>query len=254
MILTIAKHEFIKSFKTGKILQLLALTQCVLGLIFYWLTEEYLLKSQQQLFEYTEHIDITEAIIHPLFAWTALLFFFLTPVFSAHTLTYERKTRTLELWLASPIMARTIILGKFLGIFLQQLVLALPMIIMPLWIVGPALDIGQFVSGLLGVIFLIASNLSIGFFIASLSKEPFIAIFASTISLFMLSLLEWINQVTGSSWQWVKEFALLYHCKNFLSGVISIQDIIYYGLLCAGFLYFSIARLNREAYFKKRYG
>ncbi len=253
MISTIAQHEFLKLFKTGKIWKLLAICQFILGLIFYWLMEEYLFKKQQFLLENNSSFGITEEVIHPLLAWTALLFFFITPLLATHSLTQERKTHTLELYLTSPISSAEIIIGKFIGIFLSQIFLLLPVFLMPLLIaLQDRLDTGQFLTGFFGLVLLISTNLSIGIFIASFSKEPLIATLAILVSLFLLTLLEWMGRFLMPSLHWVTEFALLYHCKNFLSGLINSRDIIYYGFLSFVFLYLSIVRLNKESHFKKK--
>ncbi len=252
MILTIAQHEFLKSFKTGHLWKLLALCQFILGLIFYWLMEDFILKHQQQLLEHTNMPGITEAVVHPLFAWTALIFFFITPLLAVHSLTHERKTHTLELFIMAPLSSADIIVGKFLGAFLKQLFLLLPVLLMPLFItLHDKIDIGQFLSGVLGLVLLLSANLSLSFFIASLSKEPLLAMLVSIIVLFLFSLLEWSVDFLDPALHGLKEFALLYHCKNFLSGIIHTRDILYYGLFSFIFLFLSVQRLDKESQFKK---
>jgi len=253
MIPIIARHEFLKLFRTGKIWQLLALCQFILGLIFYWLMEEYLFKKQQFLLENNSSFGITEEVIHPLFAWTALLFFFITPLLATNSITQERKSHTLELYLIAPISATEIVLGKFIGVFLGQVFLLLPVFLMPLIIcLQDRLDVGQLLTGSFGLILLISANLSIGIFISSLAKEPLIAALAIFTTLILLSLLEWMGRFLTPSLQWITELALLYHCKNLLSGLISSKDVIYYGSLSLVFIYFSIVRLNKEPHFKKK--
>jgi ABC-2 type transport system permease protein len=253
MILTIARHEFLNLFKTGKIWKLLALCQCILGLIFYRYMAEFLLKNQNLLLENHQSLGITEEVIHPLFAWTALFFFFITPLLATNCLTQERKSHLLEIYLTAPLSATKIILGKFLGMFCGQIFLLLPVLLMPLLIaIEDSLDIGQFISGFLGLLFLLGTTLSIGLFIASLSKEPLIASFVIFITLLLLTLLEWISHFLPPTFSWVTECALLYHCKNFLSGIINTQDIIYYILVSFVFLYFTILRLDKESYFRRK--
>jgi ABC-2 type transport system permease protein len=253
MIPIIARHEFLKLFKTGKIWQLLALCQFILGLIFYWLMEEFLFKKQQFLLENNGSFGITEEVIHPLFAWAGLLSFFITPLLATNSLTQERKTHSLELYLTAPISTTEIIIGKFIGMFLGQTFLLLPVLLMPMLIVlQDRIDVGQFLSGLFGLTLLVGTHLSIGTFIASYSKEPLVAALAIFITLLSLTLLEWMVRFLTPSLQWITELALLYHCKNLLSGLINSKDIIYYGFVSFTFLYFSVVRLNKEPYFKKK--
>ncbi len=253
MILIIARHEFFKLFKTGKIWKLLALCQCILGLIFYRYMTEFLLKNQHLLIENGLSLGITEEVIHPLFAWTALFFFFITPLLATSCLTQERKSRTLEIYLNAPLTAAKIILGKFTGIFGVQVFLLLPVLLMPLLVaIEDGLDFGQFISSAFGLILLLGTNLSIGLFIASLSKEPLTASFVIFITLLLLTLLEWATHFLSPDFSWVTEFALLYHCKKFLSGIVNTQDILYYILTAVVFLYFSILRLAEEPSFKQK--
>ncbi len=253
MILTIARHEFLNLFKSGKIWKLLALCQCILGLIFYRYITEFLLKNQNILIENHQSLGITEEVIHPLFAWTALFFFFITPLFATNALTQERKSRLLEIYLSAPISTTKIILGKFIGVFAGQLFLLLPILVMPLLIaVEDSLDLGQFISGAIGLVLLMATNLSIGLFIASLSKEPLVASFVIFITLLLLTLLEWVSHFLSPAFSWITEFALLYHCKNFLSGIVNSQDIIYYILVSFVFICLCIFRLDKEPYFRRQ--
>ncbi len=253
MILTIARHEYLKPFKTGKIWKLLALCQCLLGFIFYRYMTAFLLKNQNSLIETQGSLGITEEVIHPLFAWAALLFFFIAPLLASESLTQERKIRTLEIYLSAPLSSTKIILGKFIGTLGIQVFLLLPMLLMPLLIaVEDSLDIGQFISSFLGLILLLSTNLSIALFVASLCKEPLVAALMIFITLLLLTLLEWMTHFLPASFEWVIELALLYHCKNFLSGIINTQDIIYYVLVSFIFLCFSIHRLNKEPVFRQK--
>ena len=255
MILTIARHEFLKLFKTGKIWRLLAVCQCLLGLIFYRYMTEFLLKNERlglEVMENNPSLGITEAVIQPLFAWTALFFFFITPLLATSSLTQERKSRTLEMYLSAPLSAQKIILGKFFGIFSAELFLLLPVLLMPLLIaVEDSLDFGHFIAGFFGLILLLGANLSIALFIASLAKEPFLASFVIFTTLLFLTLLEWATHFLPSAFSWVTKIALLYHCKNFLSGIIDTQDILYYALVSVIFLCLSILRLDKEPYFRQ---
>jgi len=254
MIWTIAQHEFSKLFKSGRLWKLLALSQFVLGFIFFWLVEDFIFKSQQSMMgSSTEVFGITEKIFHPLFAWTTLFFLLITPLLATQSLTQERKSHTLENYLLSPLSAKTIILGKFLGLFLTQLFLLLPLVIMPcLILIRDPLDIGHFLTGLLGIILLLGTTLSLGMFVSSFAKEPLIAGLTIFVMFIVLCILEGMGQIFGHNGEWVAEFALLYHCKNFLSGLINTKDIVYYVAMSGFFLYFSMRRLSKEADYRKR--
>lgn len=252
MIETIAQHELCKLFKTGKIWKLLALCQFILGLIFYWLMEEFLSKTQRLLLESNSPFGITEEVIHPLFAWTALFFFFITPLLTTYSITQERKQHTFDLYLTSPLTACQIILGKFIGLLIGQLVLLLPTFMMSILLtLQNRIDLGQFFSGSLGLLLMLSATLSLGIFVSVFSKEPLVAALTAFVALFMLSLLEWFTQYLTPAFNWISEFALLYHCKSLLSGFIDSRDILYFFLFSFVFLYLSMLRLDKEPSFKR---
>lgn len=252
MILTIAQHEIFKLVKTGKIWKLMALCQFILGLIFYWLMQEFFSKTQQLLLENNSPFGITEEVIHPLFAWTALFFFFITPLLATHSITQEKKFHTLDLFLTASLSSKQIILGKFVGLFTGQILLLIPTFLMSLSLIfHNRIDIGQFLSGSLGLLLILNASLSLGIFISILSKEPLIAVLTTFISLFILSLLEWFVRYLTPTFDWICEFALLYHCKGFLSGFIDTRDILYYCLFSFIFISLSIWRLNQEPNLKR---
>jgi len=252
MIYAIAQHEIVKLFKTGKIWKLLALCQFILGLIFYWLMEEFLFKTKNLLLENKQSFGITEEVVHPLFAWTALLFFFITPLLATNSLSQERKSHTLNLYFISGAPSINIIFGKFIGLFLAEIFLLLPIFLMPLLItIYDHLDLGQFTTGLLGLVFLLSATLSLGIFISSLSKEPLIAALLIFFTILFISLLEWIARFLSPNFNWFTELSLLHHCKNFLSGAVNTQDIIYFCLFSFIFLYLGAVRLDKEPYFKQ---
>lgn len=252
MITTIARHELFILFKTGKIWKFLALCQLFLGLVFWRLMQDFLENGQQTLLENRLPIGITEKVIHPLFAWTTLFFLFITPLLATHTITQQRKLHIFDLYFTSAIRHRDIILGKFLGILTAQTFLLLPTLVMPLIIAyQDHLDLGQFFSGIFGLILIQTATLSLAFYIASLCKEPLVATLMILITLFLLSLLEWGAYFLTPSMTWITELALLYHCQNFFSGIINTKDILYYTLISITFLYFSTLRLEREAMTKR---
>jgi ABC-2 type transport system permease protein len=252
MIATLAQHECKLLWKSGKLLHLLAFCQGLLAFIAYWLLEEFYTKSQRSLLEQDTFVDITEAVLHPLFAWTVLLFFFITPLLAVSTFTQERKTHTLTLYLSAPIEAYTLVMGKFLGTFMAQCFLLLPILgISLLLALQHTLDGGQLLCSYIGLFLFLGAVLSIAIGVASCCREPLIATFLSFSVLLGFSLLEWVGRLVDPSAHYFAHFSLIYHCKNFLSGILSSQDLIYYILVIISSLAFSIMRFKHESFFER---
>lgn len=251
MICTIALHECRKYYNSGRFWKLLALTQCTLSLIYYWSMTQFFDKSQKLVLEYNADLgNITEEVLHPLFGWTTLFFFFITPLLATQVITQERKSHTLDLYFLSAIPTSRLIMGKFFGTFMIQLFLCLPILLLISFTAWHyTIDWGQCCAGLLGLVLLLAASLSIGIFVSSFTKEPIISAFSIFISLVLLSLLEWI--ASTSPFYFLSEFSLLYHCKNLLSGLINSQDFVYYTGTTLVFLLLSMYRLNRESLLRR---
>ncbi len=252
MIYTLAHHEGRLLAKRGTFFSVLAFCQTLLAFIFYRLLEEFYTKGQRSFLEQDTLVDITEAVLHPLFAWTALLFFFITPILAAGSLTQERKSHTLSLYLSSGLDTRTLVMGKFLGAFMAQCLLLLPILVISLLLaLEHTLDGGQLLASLCGLLLFVAASLSTAFLVASCCKEPLMAMFLSFALLLGLSLLEWVGRFMDPSMDYFAHFSLIYHCKNFLSGLISTQDIIYYVLCIITCLSLSMLRLKHEDFFRR---
>ena len=252
MIYTLAQHECKRLWKSGKIFHLLAFCQSLLAFVFYWLLEEFYAKSQRSLLEQDTLVDITEAVLHPLFAWTVLLFFFITPLLAVSTFTQERKSHTFTLYLSAPIEAHSLVIGKFLGTFFAQCFLLLPILgISLLLALQHTLDRGQLLASYTGLFLFLGAILSMAILVASCCKEPLMATFLSFSVLLGFSLLEWVGRWVDPSCDYFSHFSLIYHCKNFLSGLLSSQDFIYYMLVTISCISLSIVRLKYEAFFQR---
>jgi len=175
----------------------------------------------------------------------------ISPLLCSQTLTQERKTKTLTLFLIPPLSAKQIIMGKFIATSLAQGFLLLPLILISLFLGNyHLLDWGHLGSAYLGLLLFLNAGLSLGFLICSHSQEPTVAIGLSFASLLTFSLLEWADRLFHYNHHYFSELSLLYHCKNFLSGLINSQDLIYYSLFIGICLSLSIWRLQKESDFK----
>lgn len=255
MIYTLARHELLRTFKTGKAWKLLSLFQLLLGFIFYSLLGEFLVNHENQFLESSRRFGITEEVVHPLFAWSALILFIIIPVLSMTSLAYERKNRTLDLYLTMPLSSQELILGKFLGNLALLSLLFVPSILMPLIIlVNGHLDFGHYGCGLFGLWLVLTTALSICMLVSTYTKEPLTAIIFGIFALLFLSLLEWTIRFLDPAWHVIREFALLYHCKNLFSGIVTFSDVSYYCLLSTVCLFLSAKRIEKEPLWRGKHG
>lgn len=251
MIYSLARHECTLLWKSAKIFYLLAFCQGLIAFIFHWLLQEFYARTQRSFLEPSTLVDLTEAVLHPLFAWTVLLFFFITPLLAANTLTQERKSDTLSLYLSAPLSTVDLVMGKFMGASLAHCFLLLPLLSITLLLgFEYRLDTGHLLASYGGLLLCLGAMLSLSFLVASFCTEPLMAIFLSFSLLLAFSLLEWVGRFLDPALDYAEHFSLIYHCKNFLSGLVSTQDILYYVIAMILCLSFTVLRLKHEAFFQ----
>lgn len=152
------------------------------------------------------------------------------PVFTMRSIAEEKKTRTYDLLLTSPITATQIAMGKFLAVFGAGLVLISFASLYPL---GTALfadfQWSPLLTSLLGVVFLMGVYAAIGLFASSVTSSVILAAFLGMI----LILTFWfVGQGSGftDSPFWTSFFEHLsvgQHFVTFLRGTLKLSAVVY---------------------------
>lgn len=162
------------------------------------------------------------------------LLLFAVPALTMRLLADEHRAGTLELLLTSPVHDWELIIGKWLGAFLFLLTIIGITLIFPIilnyWLVEPGIDQVLMLSNYLGLILLIAAFLSIGTAISALFKNQIAALFATMVTLFFFwYLIGWPAYVMQSGGEIFRYLSMSTHFfDGFLSGSVSLGDIIYY--------------------------
>jgi ABC-2 type transport system permease protein len=217
---TIAKREFSHYFISPIAYVVAFITLVILGIIFY---TNILAGTLQQ---YAPPVQI---VIGPLV--TILLFS--TPALTMRTLAEEQRTGTMELLLTAPVRDWELVVGKWLGSFLYDLVLIAITGIYPLILnrlVSPGLDLGLVFTSYLGLILMIGAILAIGIAVSSLFTNQIAAFFATLGILMVFWMISYPAQVMGASGSAILTYLdLSQHFYNtFYVGLIELKDIVYY--------------------------
>ena len=245
MIFTIAAKELRSMFLSPLAWVIIAVVQIILA-YFFLLYLDYYVQIQAELATMDSAPGLTNMVVAPLFATAATVLLLITPLLTMRLISEERRNQSLSLLLSAPISMTEIILGKFLGILGFQIILLAVITLMPLSLtMGGSLDTGMMVSGLLGLLFLVASFSAVGLFMSCLTHQPGIAAISSFGVLVMLWILDFVS-TTGEQSQLFSYISMLNHYQSMLQGAFNSSDVIYYLLFIASFLILSIHRLNRE--------
>ena len=245
MIFTIAGKELRSLFLSPLAWVVMAIVEAILA-YFFLIYLDYFVQIQPQLAQMEGAPGITDMVVAPLFATAATVLLLVTPLLTMRLLSEEQRNQSLSLLLSAPISISEIILGKFCGILAFQVLILWLILLMPLSLLfGGALDMGMLLSGVLGLLLLLASFSALGLFMSALTQQPVIA----AISTFGILVLLWVLDLASSTGEKSQLFAylsMLSHYQSMLKGVFSSSDFIYYLLFITLFLVLSIHRLDSK--------
>ena len=160
--------------------------------------------------------------------WT--LFFFI-PALTMRLLAEEKKTGTIELLLTKAVTDRQVVIGKFLSTLLLvaiALLFTLPYVV-TLSSIGNV-DLGEILSGYLGLLLMSAAYISIGLYASSITSNQIVAFLLSLfIGLFFHLIFEVLaGNSTGFVGQLFSTLSLAYHFESISRGVVDTRDLIYF--------------------------
>ena len=180
----------------------------------------------------------------------SFLFLLVVPILTMRLLSEERKNKTDQLLLTSPLSLTGIVLGKFLAACTVFLVTLLITAIYPivLFIFGTP-SIVEILCGYLGFFLLGCSLIAVGVFISALTENQ---VTSAVISFGVLLLMYlgggFLGQLIGVPWissvlEWFSVFERL---QPFTQSVLSVTQIVYYLSFAAVFLFLTVRAIERR--------
>lgn len=168
------------------------------------------------------------------------------PLLTMGLMSREYSSGTIKLLYSSPITAKDIILGKFLGMLYYGAILLGILLVL---LLGFAVTVDNFnyaelFSGILGIFLLLGAYSAIGLFVSSLTSYQVVAAIGTLV---LLAVLNYANQL----WQdiaFVREITywicLSGRSGPMTGGLICSEDVIYFLVVIAMFLSLSILKLQ----------
>jgi ABC-2 type transport system permease protein len=174
-----------------------------------------------------------------------LLFIFIIPALTMRLLAEEKKMRTYDLLLTSPVTATEIALGKFLGAFGAVFVLVLLSFLYPLLTRSVAVfPLLPLLTAYLGVILVAAVYTAVGVFASSLTESVVLSVIMGLIfNLFLWFISQGAENATGVLMTSVLEhLSLGEHFMSFIKGSIRLKSVVFL-LSCTGLFVFLTQRV-----------
>jgi len=244
--LIIARQEWRSLFASPLAWSLLALVQFVLGVFFFLTQLDVFLEKQSELVSMNSSFGITAFVASPLYEAASVLLMVVMPLISMRSIAGERRGATLPLLLSSPISMSAIVAGKFLALLGFAALLCALISLMPISLVlAGTVDPGLLAAASLSLWLLSASYAAVGLYISSLTSQPVLAAAGSFGVLATLAMLRHAsNSGTGPVSDVLTYLSLNLHGAALLRGVVNSTDLVYFGLFIAGFLIFTVRRLD----------
>jgi len=176
----------------------------------------------------------------------------LLPILTMKSFSEERKTRTEQLLLTSPVSVTSMVIGKFLAAYAMFAASVLFtslyfLLLIPYGNVKAALLIGNIVALLLvGAVFI-----AIGLFVSSLTENQLAAAVGTIAIILALLAVGFISLLLPSTY-WLRyvldAISVFNRFGTFTSGYFDVASVIYYLSCAAIFLYLTVRVFDRRRY------
>jgi len=226
---TIARREFNHYFISPVAYAIAFLIFLVLGLLFY--------ASLGQAINSQQAPDIT-IVLGPL----VTIYLFAVPGITMRLLADEQRMGTIELLLTAPLKDWELVVGKWLGAFLFNLVIIAVTWIYPFILnslTDPGIDQGVVLSNYMGLVMMLGAMLAIGVFFSALISNQFAAFFVTLGVLLVLWIISVPVQVAGGPVAAVLQYLDMseHFYTSLYRGVLDTTDFLYFASLIAVFLF-----------------
>ena len=229
---TIAKKE-LKTFLFSPIAYILtAFFLLVSGFFFYnilaWANDQTMRMMQSGYG--MERLNINQMLFQPFFNNMTIILMFLLPMLTMRLFADEKKMRTEELLLTSPLRLSSIIMGKYLAALIIYAIILLLTATFAVFVFAygnpePA----PLLTGYLGLFLLGAVFIAIGLFASALTENQVIAAVIAFSTIILIWVISWVGENGPGAWKGILTYLSFFsHFKNMVTGVIDTQDIVYY--------------------------
>jgi len=199
---------------------------------------------------------LADDVMGPLYKNLGLFLIVMVPAVTMRLFAEEKKLKTEELLLTSPVRMSEIVIGKYLASLSLLFLMLLPVgvYLLIVFIYGTEPDMGTLLAGYAGLFLVTFSLAAIGVFSSTLTENQIVSFFVCAV----LGLFFFTIGLAGSSVQtitlfsrklnigdFLQQLSLSGHYDNFVSGRIELTDIVYFVSIILFFL--AAARISAES-------
>jgi ABC-2 type transport system permease protein len=177
-----------------------------------------------------ETLNINTSVFYGIFQTMTNTIMFMMPIITMRIFAEERKNKTMELLMTSPITILEIVLGKFMAAFVIFALMVLFTIYMPVYAsIYSNIDWGAIMTGYIGLLLIGSVFLAIGIFASSLTENQIVAALISFTIILMFVIIQWLARMAEGQLAIVLNYlSLANHMPNFFRGIIDTKNVVYY--------------------------
>jgi len=189
-----------------------------------------------------------QAEMRSFFSILPVLLIFFIPAMAMRSLAEEKRSGTFELLATLPVSAMQIVMGKYLAVLLQVLVLLAFTLVYPLSLATLGnIDAGQIAASYMAALLLAALYTAVCIFASSLTRNAVVAYVLGLSLLLAVFLLAQAAPLFSPFVQNMLEIVSpLSHYQSMLRGVVHLEDVVFLLALCGVFLAAAHFQLERR--------
>ena len=243
MIAVVARHESASLLRSGQTWVMAALLAGLFGFLFLKHLEVFI-DVQAQLATQDHPTGLSGFMSVRYLEPLALAFTLVAPLFAMRSFSEEFRQQTYALWQSSPVSTSSLVVGKFLGVFVVLAGLVLLAVFMLLFMrFFVSIDLSLLLTACLGLLLCTAACTACGLYFSSLTQHSLVAIIASLALLLILWMLGSTNTDTFAL-QGLANLSIANHLRGFFQGYIQTRDLAYFVLMTVLFIGLTIIRLD----------
>jgi len=189
-----------------------------------------------------------QAEMRSFFSILPVLLIFFIPAMAMRSLAEEKRSGTFELLATLPVSAMQIVMGKYLAVLLQVVVLLAFTLVYPLSLATLGnIDAGQIAASYMAALLLAALYTAVCIFASSLTRNAVVAYVLGLSLLLAVFLLAQAAPLFSPTVQNILEImSPLSHYQSMLRGVVHLDDVVFLLALCGVFLAAAHFQLERR--------
>lgn len=171
------------------------------------------------------------------------------PIITMKSLSEEKKQKTDQALLTSPLGLGEIVVGKFLGALVMFLCCMLIYVLFALTLsFYSAPDWSVFIGNLLGTILLGATMIAINIFISSLTESMIISAIVGVCAGLVIFFIDSIAALVSVTWisTAISSLSFVGHYQNFTTGILSVSDMVFFLSVIALFSFLTLRVLEKR--------